>query len=60
MNKTNTTAAKIVARLARTADLRTARATLRAALSTEMGLSICHREVIREANAQLRTAGWLV
>jgi len=60
MNTTNTTAAQVAARLARTADLRTARATLRASLATQMGLSICHREVIREANAQLRNAGWRV
>ena len=55
-----TTTNQVTARLARTEALRTARAELRAQLSTEMGLSMSHREVIREANTQLRNAGWRV
>lgn len=58
-NTTTAAAAKLTARLARTADLRNARAELRAQIATQLGLSICHREVIREANAQLRRAGRL-
>lgn len=59
MTNTMNAAAKLTASLARTADLRTARAELRARLATEMGLSISHREVLREANCQLRRAGKL-
>lgn len=60
MTNTTNAAAKLTARLARTEALRTARAELRARLTTEMGRSITHREVLREANAQLRNAGWRV
>jgi hypothetical protein len=55
-----TTTNRTIARLRSTDALRTARAQLRAWLSTEMGRSMSDREVIREANAQLRNAGWRV
>lgn len=52
--------AKLTARLARTEALRTARAELRCELAAKMNRSPFDRQVIREANAQLRNAGWRV
>lgn len=52
-------AAKLTARLARTESLRNDRAALRVAIAAKLGRSPFDREVIREANAQLRRAGRL-
>lgn len=51
------TVAQLTAKIARGGAARTARAEARARIATELGLPIAHREVIREANAQLRNAG---
>lgn len=48
------TAAEMTAKLARGAAARTRRAEARARIATEMGRSICDREVLREMGAQLR------
>lgn len=56
MTNSNLTAAQLTAKLARGAAARTARAEARARIATELGLPLAHREVIREANAQLRNA----
>lgn len=50
------TADQLTAKLAKGAALRTRRAEMRARIATELGLPICHREVMREVAAQLRTA----
>lgn len=51
MTKTNLTARQL--------QLIETRAALRVKLGAEMGMSPFHREVIKEANAQLRRAGRL-
>lgn len=60
MNKTRTTklltADQMTAKLARLAPAITRRATVRAAVATEMGLGVAHPAVVKEAHRRLRAA----
>lgn len=50
------TADEMTLKMWRTAAARTARATVRAAVATELGLGVAHPAVLREAARRLRAA----